>query len=152
MASKASNTVKKYSYAWSRWKAWANEKIGVPVLPAQLLMIALYINDLLESSKSASVLASAFYPIQWAYKLAGFESPTLSPNEPLTLDLIQSLAEFYNRPEAKLEQIGFLFTVLVGYAGFMRMDEILSFRCIEISFGETFMTVLVPKRKNDQHR
>ena len=34
----------------------------------------------------------------------------------------------------------------------MRMDEILSVRCIDISFGETFMTILVPKRKNDQHR
>ena len=133
MASKASNNVKKYSYAWSRWKAWANEKIGVPVLPAQPLMIALYINDLLEFSKSASVLESAFYAIQWAHKLAGFESPTfhpvvraaleagrravgkpVSPKGPLTLDLIQSLAKFYNRPEAKLEQIHFLFTVLVG--------------------------------------
>ena len=171
MASKASNTVKKYSYAWSRWKAWANERIGFPVLPAQPLTIALYINDPLESSKSASVLESAFYATQWAHKLAGFESPTfhpvvraaleagrravgkpVSPKEPLTLDLIQSLAEFYNRPEAKLEQIRFLFTVLVGYAGFMRMDEILSVRCIDISFGETFMTILVPKRKNDQHR
>ena len=79
--------------------------------------------------------------------MAGFESPTfhpvvraaleagkravgkpVSPKEPLTSDLIQSLAEFYNRPEAKLDQIRFLFTVLVSYAGFMRMDEILSVR------------------------
>ena len=130
MASKAMNTVKEYSYAWSRWNAWACEKIGVDVLPAQPLMIALYINDLLESSKSASVLESAFYAIQWAHKLAGVESPTFhpvvraaleagkravgkpeSPKEPLNLDLIQSLAEFYNRPEAKLDQIRFLFTV-----------------------------------------
>ena len=171
MASKAINTVKKYSYAWSRWKAWASEKIGVDVLPAQPLMIALYINDLLESSKSASVLESAFYAFRWAHKLAGFESPTfhpvvraaleagkravgkpVSPKEPLTLDLIQSLAEFYNRPEAKLDQIRFLFTVLIGYAGFMRMDEILSVRCIDISFGEAFMSIFIPKRKNDQHR
>ena len=55
MTSKAINAVKKYSYAWSRWKAWASEKIGVDVLPAQPLLIALYMNDLLESSKSASV-------------------------------------------------------------------------------------------------
>ena len=34
----------------------------------------------------------------------------------------------------------------------MRMDEILSVRCIDISFGETFMTILVPKRENDQQR
>ena len=54
---------KKYSYAWSRWKAWASEKIGVDVLPAQPLIVALYINDLLESSKSVSVLESAFYAI-----------------------------------------------------------------------------------------
>ena len=106
-----------------------------------------------------------------AHKLAGFESPTFhlvvraaleagkraagksrSAKEPLTLDSIQSLAKFYNRPEAKLEQICFLFTVLVGYAEFMRMDEILSVRCIDIQFGETFMTIFVPKRKDDQHR
>ena len=79
MASKAINTVKKYSYAWSRWKAWASEKIGVDVLPAQPLIIALYINDLLESSKSVSVLESAFYAFQWAHKLACFESPTFHP-------------------------------------------------------------------------
>ena len=159
MAWKASNTVKKYSYAWSTWKAWANEKLGVTVLPGQPLMTALYINDLLESLKSASVLESAFYAIQWAHKLAGCESPTfhpvvratleagkravgkpVSPKEPLALDLIQSLANFYDRPEVKLEQIRFLFVVLVGYAGFMRIDEVLSVRCMDISFGETFMT------------
>ena len=28
---KSINTVKKYSYAWSRWKTWASEKIGVDV-------------------------------------------------------------------------------------------------------------------------
>ena len=79
MASKAINTVRIYSYAWSRWKAWAIEKIGVDVLPAEPLIVALYINDLLESSKSASVLESAFYAIQWAHKLAGFEAPTFHP-------------------------------------------------------------------------
>ena len=31
------------------------------------------------------------------------------------------------------------------------MDESLSVRCINISFGETFMTIFAPKRKNDQH-
>ena len=42
-------------------------------------MTALYNNDLLESSKSASVLESAYYAIQWAHKLADFESSTFHP-------------------------------------------------------------------------
>ena len=32
------------------------------------------------------------------------------------------------------------------------MDEILSVRCIDISFGEAFMSIFIPKRKNDRHR
>ena len=59
--------------------AWANSKFRVKVIPAQPLMVAIYLRDLMEGSNSASVLDSAFYGIQWAHKLAGCDSQTTHP-------------------------------------------------------------------------
>ena len=47
-----STASKKYSHAWSRWRAWPNEKIGVAVLPAQPLIKSVQsaLSDLLSTS------------------------------------------------------------------------------------------------------
>ena len=51
-----------------------------------------------------------------------------------------------------MDDIRFLFILLVGYSGFMTIDEIISVRVMDIQFHSDHMTILVPKRKNDQHR
>ena len=83
LESSTANTTYKYSNGWQRWKAWAHSKLGVPVLLAVPLQVALYLTELVERPQleghSASVIESALYSIQWGHRLAGMESPTIHP-------------------------------------------------------------------------
>ena len=59
----AANTAYKYSNGWKKGKTWAQSKLGVPVLPAVPLQVALYLTELVHRAvlegHSASVIESA---------------------------------------------------------------------------------------------
>ena len=42
--------------------------------------------------------------------------------------------------------------LLLGCAGFLRVDELKSLRCKDISFQDDYMSVNIAKRKNEQYR
>ena len=76
----------------------------------------------------------------------------VSPKEPLRLEIIQSIASYYCESEMSLASIRFLFVLLVGHAGILRADELLSIRYKDIETSSSNMVIFIPKRKNDQHR
>lgn len=49
LQSKAPSTVKKYTGAFSHWKAWVKQKSEVQVFPAKPLHIALYLTYLIRN-------------------------------------------------------------------------------------------------------
>ena len=118
-----------------------------------------------------STLEAAAYGIAWAHKMGGLtESPTdhplvkmtldgakrslskpIKPKEPLPLSLIQDIALRFSSDNA-LSVIRFLFILLVGYAGFLRADEILKMKVCDVKIHADHMLVSVPERKNDQYR
>ena len=163
LASSAPNTLSKYSNGWNRWPAWAKSKNTVPHLPAQPLHIALL-------GHGSSVIDTALYSIRWGHKVAGIPSPVdhptvltapeggrrklarpIQPKEPISEQTLFKLAGHYNTPGAPLETLGFLFIILIGYAGLFRISEVLSIRVCDIDFHESYMSIFVPIRKNDQH-
>ena len=46
LESKAPSTVQKYRSGWLKWRQWAASKIGVQVIPAKPLHVALFISEL----------------------------------------------------------------------------------------------------------
>ena len=79
-------------------------------------------------------LETVVYSIQWVHTIAGHQSPTQHPvvkstlkgarrrlGKPVKSKRTFIRAYYYNIPDARLEHIRFLFSSLVGYAGFMRM-------------------------------
>ncbi|XP_068672923.1 uncharacterized protein [Montipora foliosa] len=123
LESKATSTLRKYNNGWSRWRRWASSKMGVPVIPAKPLHIALFITDLcqeaLRKGTGISSIEDLFYSIRWAHKLAGIECcPTdhplvkssvegarrnlgrpVKPKEPLPIDLLQVITDHYSSSE-----------------------------------------------------
>ena len=111
--------------------------MGVPVIPAKPLHIALYITDLcqeaLRKGNGTSSIEGLFYSICWAHKLAGIEccltdhplvksslegarrklGRPVKPKEPLPIDLLQVITEHYSS-SGSLAHIRFLFILLVG--------------------------------------
>lgn len=114
---------------------------------------------------------SVFHSIAWVHRLAGLQSsPTDHPlvkgtmegakrmlarptkrKEILSIEVVERITDAYSC-NVSLAVIRFLFILLVGYAGFFGIDEILSLRLIDISIFIDHMSVFIPKRKNDQFR
>ena len=167
--------MRKYRAAWLKWRTWALSKTGVPVIPAQPAHVALFITELANTARAKglgfSTLEAAAYGIAWAHKMGGLtESPTdhplvkmtldgakrslskpIKPKEPLPLSLIQDIALRFSSDNA-LSVIRFLFILLVGYAGFLRADEILKMKVCDVKIHADHMLVSVPERKNDPYR
>lgn len=172
---KAPSTVLKYKSGWLRWREWALSKIGVPVIPAKPLHIALFISELAKRSSENNIgvssIESAVYAIKWGHAMAGFEACPVShplvkfalegakrrlarpvqPKEPLSVSTVQAIATHF-ASSASLSDLRFLFILLVGFAGFFRIDEIRNIALRDVSIHSDHMSVYLPQRKNDQYR
>ena len=175
LESKAPSTVQKYRSGWLKWRQWAASKIGVQVIPAKPLHVALFISELtvisVNNNTGISNIESVLYGIKWGHSLAGIvDCPTshplvksslegarrklarpVQPKEPLSVDTVCRIADHYIS-SSSLAVIRFLFILLVGFAGFFRMDEIRNLSVKDVSICSEYMSVFIPKRKNDQYR
>ena len=128
-------------------------------------------NHLASSNGTKGAVTSAFYGIRWAHTVAGLPSPTEHPfvqtalegaqrllstavkkKEPITPALLSQLAQKHGGPTADLKDLWFLFICLVGYAGFMRIDELTHLRKEHVVISDHSMTLHLPGAKTDQHR
>ena len=79
---KAPSTVLKYKSGWLRWREWALSKIGVLVIPAKPLHIALFISEIAKHSSENNIgvssIESAVYAIKWGHATAGNEACPVS--------------------------------------------------------------------------
>ena len=118
-----------------------------------------------------SSIESVLYCIKWGHSLAGIvDCPTghpivksslegarrrlahlVHPKEPLSVDIVCRIADHYIS-SSSLPVICFLFILLVCFAGFFRMDEIHNLSFKDVSIYSEYMSVFIPKCKNDQCR
>ena len=171
LLSKAPSTPDKYRLAWLNWKRCAARFPCIAAFPAKPFHVALYLKDLLSSANSIAPISSAVYGIRWAHEVAGEPSPTdhsivkstvegckrllakpVKPKDPLPADVFMRLVQALGGAEADIDTLRFLVLSLLGYAGFMRVSELLQVKLKDIQFFQTHMSILVPKRKNDQYR
>ena len=94
----------------------------------------------------------AVYSISWAHEIAGFSDPCKSSlvkqvkegvirilskpavaKEPLTPEIIQKIVQAYGTGTNLLD-LRFVTMCLLGYAGFMRFDELVNIRRSDILF------------------
>ena len=167
--------MQKYRSGWLKWRPWAASKIGVQIIPAKPLHVALFISELtvisVNNNTGISSIESVLYGIKWAHSLAGIVECSTShplvkssledarrkfarpvqPKEPLSVDTVCKIADHYIS-SSSLGVIRFLFILLVGLAGFYRMGEIRTLSVKDVSISSEYMSVFVLKRKNDQYR
>ena len=124
-----------------------------------------------ENNIGISSIESAVYAIKWGHAMAGTEACPVShplvkfalegakrrlarpvqPKEPLSVSTVQAIATHF-ASSASLSDLRFLFILLVGFAGFFRIDEIRNIALRDVSIHSDHMSVNVPHRKNDQYR
>ena len=80
LAFRAPGTFLNYTRVFKRWRSFATEVLGiVAVFPVEPNHCALFLQYLLDSTKSVSIFNCAFYAFKWLHDLAGVCSPTSHP-------------------------------------------------------------------------
>lgn len=168
LESHAPSTIKKYTGAFRRWSEWA-QRHGFSCLPASSIAVTLYLVDLLEGCKTVSPITSAVTAIQWAHRKACERSPVDAMVDQVVVAAKRRLARSKQRMEPlarhevataveKLTESGDCLQlrtavfIAVGFAGFLRWDDLECINVGDLSFHEDHMEIRLHKRKNDQFR
>ena len=168
MQGKAPATVKKYSGAFARWRRWASSRQGVSILPAKPIYVALYLSYLAQSARTCAPLEEAVNALSWVHRMATVEDITCHPlvvqvlagtkrmlahktskKEPITTDNLLALVDRFGTKDASLADIRALTFCLLGFAGFLRYDEL---HVGDVTIHDDYMELFIESSKTDQWR
>ena len=170
LLARAPSTTNMYNRAFKKWKDFAFSNLKTSFLTANPIHVALYLQFVLESTRSCSSVDTAFYSIKWAHEVAGMDSPTdnhlvsrvreaakrilgtarSNRKEPLTIEVLKQVVE--GADLSNILQLRNVCLYVLAYAGFFRSEEVLNIRMNHIYFHEGYMTIKVEKSKTDQLR
>ena len=167
--SRSDNTKKRYEVGFNNWFKWTAKFPEVSAFPAISSHFALYMVNLIQENSSLSVIESSFYAIKWYHKRAGLENPTESflcvnileaakrlckkpaqRKEPITTESIQKVYTLIGR-DTVLDLRNYVI-ILLGFAGFLRFNEIANIRRSNVEFSTTFMKIFITESKTDVYR
>lgn len=171
LRSKAPSTVKKYSRAFLRWKEWAGQKSEVVCFPANSVQVSLYLTYLIQKSTSSSPVEEAVNAISWAHQLACVSDPTksdmvkhvlagakrilahrITKKEPITPEILAQLVDKFAGENADLGNLRIVTWCLIGYAGFLRFNELASLKESDLHIFPDHMEIFIESSKTDQYR
>ncbi|CAH3178694.1 unnamed protein product [Porites lobata] len=171
LASRAPGTSLNYTRIFNRWRFFATEVLGiVAVFPVEPIHCALFLQYLLDSTKSVSTINCAFYAFKWLHDLAGVGSPTSHPTvvavkegairlsscpvkhrkEPLEAEHLRQLIERTDLND--LLQLRNLVMFVLAFSGFLRFSELSLILAKDIKFSNGVISVFIEKSKADQLR
>ena len=167
--SRADSTTKKYLGAFRRWKTWAQQH-SLQVFPVKESHLVLYMQSLAESSSSNSAVEEIYNAMSWIHAMANCDSPTdsqfvgtvmqgLQRNlaQPVTKKLLvttEMLAAIVDDAEKSrsLADWRLATACVISYAAFLRFNELIHIRAVDVKFNDEFMSISIPKSKTDQLR
>ncbi|XP_065889002.1 integrase/recombinase xerD homolog [Dysidea avara] len=168
--SKAPSTTKKYMYAFNRWRKWAQSLNNIDVFPVKPVHLALYLQHLGDSKQSRAAVEEASYAIAWIHQMAGLPSPSSNPlvlttlsglrrslaqpvvrKEPITPDMLEAMVRACGA-NPTLADVRFLAVCLLGFAAFLRYEELSNLKCSDVLFFADHMEIKIRSSKTDQLR
>ena len=167
--SKSDGTVRKYYLYFQKWKRLCEEK-RFSCMPAQPIRLALFLTELMDSKCSYNVVSACAYSIKWAHGLCGKSDPT---NNGFVQNLVESAKRLLSKKVVKKDvvttsmlkelcliyqdsndigDIRDLCMILVGFAGFLRYDEIRNLKCCHVKMFENHFSIQIESSKTDKYR
>ncbi|KAK2554890.1 hypothetical protein P5673_023561, partial [Acropora cervicornis] len=168
LLARAPGTVNTYVRAFIKRKEFALRKKELSYFPANPMHVAVYLQYVLESTRSSASVDTAFYCIKWAHESAGLVSPADNPlvnrvrhaakkilgtkrgnrKEPLSVEILKDIID--GSDLSNTLQLRNVCLYVLCYAGFFRSGEVTSIRRSHIKFLEDHMIIKVEKSKTDQ--
>ena len=173
--SKAPSTVDKYSRAFNTFKTWTEWYDEIESLPADIISVSMYLENLIQNNSPYSTIESAFYGISRGHKLHGYDNPCGSgmvknvleagkcklakpvlKKEPVTVDMIANLCAKYALPAANLSELHIAAICVTAFNAFLRFNELGSLHCCDVTFSKQnniqSVELYILKSKTDIYR
>lgn len=169
LGSKSESTAQKYWYSFRKFEQFL-ATISVTASSVQPIHVALYVTSLLDKGSSFSVASSAVYAIKWVFDLKSLPDPTdnsfvknilesakrnatkpVNKKDPVSTDMLISLCKMYQH-SCDLLTVRNLCMILLGYAGFLRFNEINCLKCNDVSIKGDYVVLKIRRSKTDQYR
>ena len=138
--------------------------------PAQSIIVAMYLVNLLDQGKSYQVISSAFNAIKWVHRLNDQPDPTdsnivqnlletakrirstpTSKKDVVDTEMLKTLCALYENSTDVLE-LRDLSMILIGYVGFLRFNELSNLLCKDVEFKIDHIVLKIQKSKTDIYR
>ena len=168
----AASTLKKYRPAWEKWVDFTKNFVEINACPADPFHVALYFNDLTQRKQKVGTVTAAFMAIRWGHIRSGLLPPTDHPFVQLAFEgAKRTLAPFTvkNRKDIfesetlktiankyanshNLKEIRFVVLCLLGFSGFMRIEEILPLQLKHCTFTDEGIKIFITDSKTDKYR
>ena len=168
LSSRADSTTIKYTYAFRKWKEWAEAKREVAVFPVQDIQFALYLQHVSETTKSRAAVETAVTAASSAHQLAGLRPVSCFPfvqvvlsglqrtlakpkkkKEPVTVEMLAALVQ---SSDGSLTDLRVMAMVILAFAAFLHCDELVKLRCCNVLFNPSGLSINLPRSKTDQYR
>lgn len=166
---RATSTTKKYLGAYKRWKLWANLH-KLPVFPAEIAHLALYLQHLKETKYSRAAEEEAVNAMGWVHAMAGIPLPTASPliqsvvegmkrklavpvhkKLPFTVEMLKAIVDD-TKKNYSLANLRLASACLLAFAGFLRFDELANIKVSDLVIGSQHLIIQIFRSKTDQLR
>ena len=172
-ASRQANTVKVYLGAYRRFEKWATGFEELSIFPSNPLAVTINVLSLIQMEKSISVIQQFLYAMAWIHRVGGFPNPTndfmvhtvldgakrmlAKPTIrklPMTTKIIKKMYKHFKKQEKGLNLLTrrFLAMVLIGFAGFLRCEEVLKIRRCDVAFHLSYVAIFIQQSKTDIYR
>ena len=133
--------------------------------------MAIYLNHLLFVNEKKGCITTAFYGIRWAHHTVGLDSPTDNPmgqlayegcirscrgvtqkKDALPVAALKKFVDIFRLHGFNLSNQRFLLVCLIGFCGFLRIDELLQVQLKHLTLTKYHLRIFLSQAKTDQHR
>lgn len=162
--SKAKNTIRAYHADWCHFESWCKAH-GQSALPATPETVALYVTDLADTHKTATI-SRRISAISQAHQIAGLETPTKSSQVRLILAgirrskgtaqiaktpvLVGDLRRMLAGLPGNLLGVRDRALLLIGFCGAFRRSELVALDAGDVAITRDGLVVTIRRSKTDQ--
>ena len=171
LTSRATSTVKRYTFEIRKFLCWC-QRFGVEVqLPFDSATIAIYLSQCFQHSNSSASLALVYSAVKWLHTFVPVSNPLdnnfcrnilesakrvsgkpVSKKTPISADIIKLIIDNFAGPQSSLKHLRIATICTLGFAGFLRYNELCNILPSHLNFYDTYMTIFIPRSKTDVYR
>ncbi|XP_068727480.1 uncharacterized protein [Montipora capricornis] len=173
LTSRDNSTVKKYLAELKKFFNWSR-KNGITVdLPYDSIVAAMYLSEFSKQTESSASVILAYSALKWLLTYTLFpennpletdlcrnivesskrsKSKPVTKKTPITADIIKQIINEYATPGSNLKDLRISTICTVGFAGFLRFNEISNILPTHLTFMGGYMSIFIPSSKTDIYR